>query len=437
MPRMRDSILLVLCPPFWTKLPPLGLAYIDSYLRRKGHTVYVYDANIETYHTAPDKTKIQWHDVAAQSFQDSFYDEKCLQRVSNIVSEKKITILGFSVFRSNREFSIKCATAVKKAFPHVRIIFGGPEVKRYALEKDTIPHTSKVYYADHFIVGEGEVSMNEVCVDIASNIFFHTAKEERNLEALGYPDFSQFDLSKYERKRALPIIASRGCIRKCSFCSERLLTSMYRMRSAEHIIEEIKTHCKKYSTLWFTFHDSLINGDLKKLEDLCDGILAEKIHIKWDTQCAIRGDMSERLFKKMKDSGCFNIFIGLESGSNKVLKSVQKGFDSEEASTFLKKIYNVGIHAEVSLITGLPNEGEEDFEETLVFLRKNKRYIPKIAQVNPFIPRAGTEAACDGRVSMDTYREKAKQRTQRLCAFLQENEFTFTKAFINNLVYED
>lgn len=291
-------ILLVLCPPVWHKLPPLGLSYISEYLKFLGYNVDVIDLNIEVI-----------------SILDKVSDYDCI---------------GFSVFKTNQYNTLGLVKEIKKKKPKTKIILGGPQCISWQFE--TPP--DDVRYADIMIVGDALPLLDE----------------------RPSPTFSGFKLDRYQRKRALPIIGSRGCIRRCTFCSERLLVKGYTKRSPEKIISEIRYHKKINATKWFTFHDSLINGDLRHLERLCD-LLAEE-DIKWDAQAIIRDDMSEGLLEKMKNSGCFNLFIGLESGSDKILRLMQKGFTTKDAMDFFKKCKSVGLHFEISLIVNYPGEGE-------------------------------------------------------------------------------
>jgi radical SAM superfamily enzyme YgiQ (UPF0313 family) len=361
------NILMVLCPPVWHKLPPLGLAYISETLKSLGCNVDVLDLNIED----------------APPF-DHFLKYDCV---------------GFSVFLSNQKNVMTLSKKIKDNNPKIKIIFGGPQCNSWQFEKPP----DDIKYVDCIFQGDAIPSVNE----------------------RAFPTFGDFKLNGYERKRALPIISSRGCIRKCRFCSERLLYEGFACRDPEKTIEEIKYHKKINNTKWFTFHDSLINGNLAKLENLCELMTGEDI--KWDAQAIIRKDITERLLDKMKKSGCFNIFLGLESGSERMLKLMKKSFTVKDAESFFKKCKDVGLHFEVSLITGFPGEGEKEFNETLSFIRKNREYIPKIAQINPFIKYPGT---CVENVPLGVGRKRVK----KLINEITDLGIKYTPEFINNLI---
>lgn len=361
------NVLLVICPPVWHKLPPLGLAYISEYLKFCGHCVDVVDLNVENISVEDKARDYDW--------------------------------IGFSVFKTNQHETLQLAKKIKNKYPRKKIILGGPQC--FSWQFDELPDDTK--YADSIISGDVIQSLNET----------------------PFPTFSRFKLEKYERKRALPILASRGCIRACRFCSEKLLSKGYETRDPKNILEEIRYHKKVNKTKWFTFHDSLINGDLRHLENLCDLLVDEGI--VWDAQAVIRKDMTEELLKKMKKSGCFNLFIGMESGSDRVLKLMQKGFTIKDAEGFFKKCNASELHFEVSFITGFPGEGEEEFNETINFIRRNREYIPKIAQINPFIKYTGTD------VEQVPLRNGIK-KVDRMIKTIEELGIKYTPEFINNLL---
>lgn len=361
------NILLVICPPFWNKLPPLGLAYVKRYLDMQGWHTDIVDLNVE--------------------------------KKDIILLSKEYNAIGFSIFKSNESNSLKLAHAVKKVNSKIKIFFGGPQC--FSWQHTMTP--KKALIADIVFTGD---------------IF---SFKDLDLS----PDFSGFNLEKYERKRALPILSSRGCFNECAFCSERLLTPDYCVRKPENTLNEIRYNKNQFNTKWFTFHDSLINGRLDRLERLCDLISGE--NIVWDAQAIIRKDMTKKLLIKMKQSGCFNLFIGLESGSERTLKLMKKNFTIDEAEHFFKMCNDIGLHFEISLIAGFPGEREEDFKETLNFIKRNKNSIPKIAQINPFIKYPGTDVK-------SVPIQKGLERVKRLINTAENAGIKYTGAFINNLV---
>jgi len=141
--------------------------------------------------------------------------------------------------------------------------------------------------------------------------------------------------------------------------------------------------------------------------------------------------MSRELVSKMKRAGCFNLFIGLESASAAVLKRMNKGFTLTEARSFFQLLSAEGLHFEISLITNYPGETENEFQETLQFIRDNKSSIPKIAQVNPWVPYVGTTAA--QRTHMVDFAQGIR-KLERMRAFFEHENIPYTKSYIGNLL---
>lgn len=447
---MRRSVTLIIAPLFWTQLPPLGLAYLAAALGREHIPCTVHDLNMTFYEHASHDMRAKWrqaHDpvvytTIANQIQNqmSAVYEQALQEVLKDES----MVYAFSVFRSNTECSLQLARALKRAQPTSSIIFGGPEMTGLQNAPEECTDLRASGMVDALVIGDGERVMKELVTDASQARLkpLYRADPAVDLESIADPSFEGFDIRRYQRTRALPILSSRGCIRACDFCSERLLQESYRRRSARHVMDEIKAHIRRYGTKWFTFHDSLINGDLSMLADLCRMIIDERLSITWEAQVAIRPDMDVSLLQRMKEAGCFNVFIGLESGSDTVLRAMRKGYTTADARRFFERACAAGVHFEISLIVGYPGETEKDFADTLQFLGDNKDLIPKIAQCNPFVVLPGTALAKSG-----AFRERdlprvydpktARARMRAMLRFFDDTGFMYTKGFINNLAYGD
>ncbi|MBU1863683.1 MAG: B12-binding domain-containing radical SAM protein [Candidatus Omnitrophica bacterium] len=450
MEHESPHILLILCPPFWTKLPPLGLAYLSSFLQYYGYNVIIRDLNISFYHKAAENVQKRWLVSEDISFQDNFFTKLLenipdeIEQITDDVVRQQFTIVGFSVFRSNRIFSLQLAKRIRSKAPHIKIIFGGPEMMalRYGSSFWNADDIRNV--VDGVIIGEGERGFMDAVNGVSSGKalpFIIHAEECHDLDCLPPPTYKGFDLSLYDRKRALPFLTSRGCVRRCEFCAERLLFHSFRIRSPQNIVGEIEEHQDKRNIVWFTFHDSLINGNVALLRRWCQLLVERNIKIKWEAQAAIRDDMDSDLLRLMKQAGCFNLFVGLESGSSRVVRLMNKGYTPEVARRFFQKCKDADLHCEVSLIVGFPGEGDEEFLETVSFLEENKTIIPKIAQVNAFQLLAGTPIARKlyAGEHMDVFarqHDRSLKRVNYLIKFLKEHAFSYTPAFIGNLVHE-
>jgi len=184
------------------------------------------------------------------------------------------------------------------------------------------------------------------------------------------------------------------------------------------------------------FQDSLLNYDLSWLEEFCSRLIAKNCTIQWEAQMRIRKDFSPALAQLVKRSGCFGIFVGLESGSDKVLQAMHKGFTAEDALRFFNVLDAANLYFEVSMILGYPDETEDDYDRTVEFILKNRKHIPKVAQVNPFVLYVPSRIA--ERYAPHAYHENGigNKRVKAFCRVLKRHKIRHTEAFVSNLVYD-
>ncbi|MBI4844878.1 MAG: B12-binding domain-containing radical SAM protein [Candidatus Omnitrophica bacterium] len=431
---MNPKITLLLAPPFWPNLPPLSLIHLGGFLAKHGFTPEIVDLNNFYFNKADPQAKKQWFKSCNKTFENEMLE--LLKKDTDFTNSelfKKILesdIIGFSCYKSNFKAALFMAEIIKQQKRDIKIVFGGPEISWiYFKNNQSIPLKIK-NMADFIVVGEGEMPLLELAQG--------KRKEKvicfRELEDLDGNNFvyayGKLKPKLYPRKKTASIIVSRGCVRCCEFCSERLLYKKFRIRSVGDIIKEIDFHKKKGAEN-FIFHDSMLNSGLKFLDALCEAIIDNFKAVNWEAQMAVRVDMPDDLLGKIKKSGCYNIFIGLESGARNIISKMNKGFTKEQALEFFKKLKKAQLSFGISLIVGYPGETRAQFQESLDFIIQNKAFIPKIEQVNPFIYYPGTRA--DRR--FDYRRRKgAFLKTQYYIEELKKHGFKMTKAFLNNLV---
>ena len=420
---MKDLVYIIQAPPSWLKTPPLSLIYLKNYLKTKGFNAQIADLNIEIF-KALNITLKQWLTLN-QDFEESLFSltKKTHPDILNDLYKKiePAKFIGFSLTKRNAPFSFELAKRIGQRFKNKQIIFGGP----YALFLD---QQNKLDNKNYWIIGEGEIPIAKILQGRslrAQKVF--RFQEIKDLDALALYDFEPLDINSYSSH--LPLFSSRGCPYQCNFCSERKLIKTFRHHSPLYMIEQIKLLQNKYRINNFIFCDSFINYKKKWLEDFCRLALKNQLNIKWEAQIRIDKDFPAELAGLMKQAGCYNLFVGLESGSDKILKLMNKGFDTQSAIDFFKTLKKENLHFEISLILGYPGETEEDFEQTLRFIKENKNIIPKIAQANPFI-----DYFSDSKEK--TYPTKeAQERVDRFRKFIEKENIRYTKSFINNLVY--
>ncbi|MBI3890984.1 MAG: HEAT repeat domain-containing protein, partial [Candidatus Wallbacteria bacterium] len=191
------------------------------------------------------------------------------------------------------------------------------------------------------------------------------------------PTFEECDLALYD-KPMLPFLTSRGCVRKCAMCYERILWPGYRHRSVPAIVQEMRGHLERWGIRQFSCNDLLLNGNLIFLGQLCDAVAESGLEVQWWGNAVVHRLMDRELFRKMRDGGISALVYGIESGSQKILRKMRKGYLAEDADLVLRYGNEFGIANVINLIVGFPGETAEDHQASLDFVRRNHKSIAEV-----------------------------------------------------------
>lgn len=404
-----SDILLVQCPPWGTRTPPLGIAYLSSYLRKHGYKVFVYDLNATLYNDVAKNTKHLWRLKNYNFWLDDGLFKKtwdCLRQstashISKILEKVDTKYIGLSVNDSSICFTIELLKIIKGIKREVKIIIGGCSCNNAYIRR-LFPEG----LVDVFVIGEGEETLVEVIEalcgrmdtkSVTGAIFNNDSGYDykprlpiMKLDGIPWPTFVEFDLAQYAH-RIVPLLTSRGCIGKCSFCSDCVFLRPYRFRSAYNIFMEIKYHVENNHTRVFELVDLLCNGNIRELNQLCDLIVGSRLKILWSAQAIPCKEMTYELLCKLKKSGCRYLVYGIESFSNNVLRGMRKTFTKEAAEKVLKDTARAGIDTHVNIIVGFPGETQRDFEETCEAIKKNRKYITWVSWISTCLIRYGSD----------------------------------------------
>jgi radical SAM superfamily enzyme YgiQ (UPF0313 family) len=293
--------------------------------------------------------------------------------------------------------SIEVIKYLKSRDPTLKIVLGGPAATATGSRLVYIEEIPELI--DAIVVGEGEITFPKVlhCFDGGADLrsipgviapplakgLFPLAPGHSDIDVLPHPTY--LELQSDRPFDNLILVVSRSCIANCSFCNVRALQGKFRSRSAPNVMEEIHHHSRVMDIHQYVIYDSAINGDLRVLDALCDEIIASDYTLDWGALAIVRKDMPAELFHKMRAAGCRFLEIGVESGSDTVLKAMRKPFLSSHASTFLRNAHEAGIQTVLFLIVGFPGEGEKEFQETISFVKENEGYIDRISSINVFM----------------------------------------------------
>lgn len=341
--------------------PLIGLAYMAAVLKKNGYNVTVLDC-------------------PALSMTYDGLKQEIIRFEPDIVGITSVTVTFAS--------ALQAARVIKQSYPQALIIFGGPHVT--VLDEQILREQPEI---DVIVRGEGEMTLLELA-RLASesklrdfgNVAGLTFRKDgqivrtpdrpfiQNLDELPFPAYEFFQLDKYRRfgKLVLPIITSRGCAFRCSFClAPRMAGKRFRGRSPKNVVDELEWLRDSYQPNAFTFHDETFTHNKKRVFEICEEMKRRDISLPWD--CSTRVDqISKEVLAEMRSANCQHVSFGIESGSQKILDAMRKGVTVEQNAEAIKWAKDVGLTVSVSVILGYPGETSAMLQETLDFIRRTE-----------------------------------------------------------------
>jgi radical SAM superfamily enzyme YgiQ (UPF0313 family) len=381
---MNHKVLLINPAPEIPANPPLGLLYVAAALE---------GVDVET----------RVHDLG-------FDGER--SQLTTILKEWKPDIVGITCTTPIYPHARSVAQLAKDVLPGVWVVMGGvhPSVTPESVLEDSA--------ADAVAVGEGEELMQALVKaypdpEAASNIpgiwskFGGTIVQGpppiiiKNLDSLPSPARHLVDVRKYFEasgtdrikwslpQPSLPMIASRGCPYRCTFCASELVHGKkIRVRSIENIRSELETLVSDHGIRGTYFYDDTLTFDVPWLEELC--AMLKEMGLKWI--CGTRLDRVDRpILTMMKDAGCVLISYGIESGDPDMLSGVlKKGLTLDQIREGMRLTKEVGIATVANYMLGFPGETEESMKKTIAL---SQELDSDIAEFSVYMPLPGTELA--------------------------------------------
>ncbi len=340
--------------------PPLGILYVSAYLEEKGVENSILDNTFST----PDLLRKDL--LLARPLVVGIY--------CNLMT--KLNVLSIIRFvRSCSELS------------HTKIILGGPDVRYNLFEYLSTGANAAIF-------GEGEQTMLEVVrryqskqEDLAG--IDGVAFLEKNgtlvkggerarirpIDDLPFPNRKKIDMQPYldtwknaHGSSAMTVSTQRGCPYTCRWCSTAVYGQSYRRRSAELVAAEFRMLKETYApdTIWFV--DDVFTVSHKWLKEFRDAVIAADAVIPFE--CISRADrMTEEVITWLKEAGCFRVWIGAESGSQKVIDLMDRRVDVNDVRDKIRLTREYGLEAGTFIMLGYPGETEEDIMETVQYLK--------------------------------------------------------------------
>lgn len=322
--------------------------------------------------------------LKSKNYNTGFYDTTFLKGpeiFAEYISSHTVPLVGIYVLETTRKNALEMIKSCRCA--GTVVIVGGPA-----------PSADPQFYLDHganlVIVGEAENTLSELLEAIKTgdknimNIdgvysakgFSMNKKLIENLDAVPFPARELVDFNpyfnvwrKYHKTTSILINTSRGCPYDCNWCSKPVFGSTFRQRSAKNVAEEMAFIKKTYNpgSLWFT--DDIFGLDKNWVSDFCKEISSRNARIPFE--CLLRVDMvTSELLRQLKDAGCYRIWYGVESGSQKVLDSMNKKIKVENIIQASDMTKDSKIELGFFVMLGYPGEKFEDIELTRKMLRE-------------------------------------------------------------------
>ncbi|UCD14624.1 MAG: radical SAM protein [Thermoplasmatales archaeon] len=334
-----------------------------------------------------------------------FHKKDWKKLVFEKIREEKPDIIGISVLSFNHSEALKIARFIKYSF-NIKIIFGGVHV---ILSPQEVIENEEV---DIICTGEGEEVLKELldnnlnCKDI-KGIWYKRDGEIikngkrrliENLDTLPFPDFEDFDLEKYFviNNSHLPIMASRGCPYVCSYCSNHALSQKLdgkyvRFRSVNNVIEEIELRINQLKGLkYLYFHDDIFILYEDFVIDFCKKFKDKGFHriLKWNANVRVNL-VTDKIIKTMKNAGCYEARMGVESGNDYIRNKVYKrNMTKEQIFNAFQIIKDNGLHLRLYFLVGAPYETVEMLDESFDVAKKSNADLISFTYL---LPLPGTE----------------------------------------------
>lgn len=391
-------------PPAWAPwAPSYAMALLRAQALKAGHEFIGFDLNIDLYHAVSSSEKNLWLDENVVFWLDErrvaglieTYGEFLDKYVERIVATGA-GVYAFSVQAASSVFAVLIARRVKRLDPDGYVLFGGPDCFRAERGAGFL----KEPCIDGICVGEGDLFWPEFldrCEHngtgngaVAGLVFRNSdgtitdcgdPRIPTSLDELPFADYSGVDFNLYSLNNRACLMMSRGCINRCSYCSESPNFRKYRRRSARSLFEEVKSlselmHKSSGFIPFINFSDSLINGVPEVLMEFSRLIIDAGLQFNWGGMALLRKEMDRELLSTMKRAGFIEVMWGLESGSDDVLSLMRKNrYSAKLAEEIIRTAHDLGISQCANFIVGFPGETEKMFLESAMFLFRNKRYF--------------------------------------------------------------
>jgi anaerobic magnesium-protoporphyrin IX monomethyl ester cyclase len=332
-------------------------------------------------------------------------------------------VIGLSCMANLLPFTILAMRALREKYPSRTLVLGGVGSK--SVEDEIL---KRFDWIDIICRGEAEKTGPEILrvLKKGSNLsqvkgisfrnngsILHNRDRKRiqNLDSIAFPAFEKIDLEKYS---GFGMMTSRGCPYQCTFCSVAPVWNFESYsRSPQNIVEEMKALNTRAGVDLFLFQDEFFVSGKKQVMDFCREIQKEGLDVEFKAFGRVNLVDGE-MMRALADSGCIELRFGVESGSDKILSEIKKGFTSSEVLDVVPAAIEIFPRVDAFYVWGFPFETIEDFNQSLfqmISLRMmGARILPSLLCLLP---------------QTEIYREWSDRVPLQFCSYLFP-EFVFT-----------
>lgn len=333
-------------------------------------------------------------------------------------------VIGLSCMANLLPFAILAMQALRQRWPDRKLVLGGVGSK--AVEQKLL---ERFPWIDVICRGEGEVSgpllvralrhggdlsnVPGISYRRQDGAIVHNPAAPRivDLDSIPFPAFDRIDLSRYA---GYGMMSSRGCPYKCTFCSVAPVWEHQSFqRSPRNIVREMRQLHDRAGVKLFLFQDEFFVSTRRQVMEFCDELCRSGLDVQWKAFGRVNL-VDDEMMRAMADCGCLELRFGIESGSDRVLELIRKGFTAAEALDVVPRAINYFRRVDAFYIWGFPFETMDDFQQTLfqmVTLRTmGARILPSLLSLLP---------------QTELYRQTIAEHELEFCPWLLP-EFVFT-----------
>jgi radical SAM PhpK family P-methyltransferase len=343
------------------KLPNLAACYLKSFLSKRGFSIEI----VNFFNTGREQ-------------------------LADLLAESPKAVAITTTFYVDDDPIIEIVKFIRKLNTDTKILVGGPHIYNVCTHQDVATQNFifELIGADVYVYdSQGELTLSRILKqlrddpkqDLSSvpNLIytsdgkgFHRTKREIENNHM---DENVVDWSSFERRFYTPSVSmrtARSCAFKCSFCSFPLMAGDLNLTNLEHVQKEMR-YLHEAGVKNLIFIDDTFNVPLPRFKDLCRMMINNRFEFDWYSmyRCS---NSDDEAFDLLQQSGCKGVFLGIESGSQVVLKNMNKGAKKERYMDGIRKLTERGVMTLASFIVGFPGETKETINETIDFILKTR-----------------------------------------------------------------